>query len=321
MRMVAGLIGKASVSALAVSLAVSRADFSGVRESLAVAPAPGLALAFAAFLLIMALGGLRWWLALRGIGERARLGHAMALFSAAAMAGQVMPLVASDGVRIWLAARDGCSMRSAIHSVLLERVFMVLALLALALATAPLFAARTGYGAPIWLSAGLLTGGIAIFAVLLFADRAPRGIAQMRPWGCLSGAAAPARRLVLSQWGAYLAAVSVLSNLAIAFAAFLLGRALDLQLTTWDLLAIMPAVTLAAALPVSLGGWGVREGLLVLLLGRMGVPAADALALSLLFGVTSLLSGLPGLLATVFRSLWSGWAVPVESRGHAGSGR
>lgn len=270
----------------------------------------------------MALGGLRWWLALRGIGERARLGHAMALFSTAAMAGQVMPSVAGDGVRIWLAARDGCSVRSAIHSVLLERVFMVLALLALAFATAPLFAARTGYGAPIWLSAGLLTGGIAMFAVLLFADRAPRGIIQMRLWGRLSGAAEPARRLVLSHWGAYLAAVSVLSNLAIAFAAFLLGRALDLQLTAWDMVAIMPAVTLAAALPVSLGGWGVREGLLVLLLGRMGVPAADALVLSLLFGVAGLLSGVPGLLATVFSSSWSGWAVPmVGSRGPAGLGR
>ena len=141
-RLVVGLIGKAAISTLAVSLAVSRADFLGVRESLAVAPASGLAPAFAAFLLIMALGGLRWWLALRGIGERARLSHAIALFSAAAMAGQVMPSVAGDGVRIWLAARDGCSVRSAIHGVLLERVFMVLALFALALVTAPLFAAR-----------------------------------------------------------------------------------------------------------------------------------------------------------------------------------
>ena len=79
--------------------------------------------------------------------------------------------------------------------------------------------------------------------------------------------------------------------------AFLLGQALGVKATGWDFLAIMPAVTLATTLPISLGGWGVREGAFVLLLGRVGVPAAEALSLSLLFGLFSMVSGFPGLLA------------------------
>jgi uncharacterized membrane protein YbhN (UPF0104 family) len=111
-------------------------------------------------------------------------------------------------------------------------------------------------------------------------------------------AAAPATsRLMFSGWGTGLALTSFATNLNFAVAAFLLGRALGLPTTFSDFLAFMPAVILATTLPVSFGGWGVREGLLVVLLGRVGVPAADALALSLLFGAGNALCGLPGLAA------------------------
>jgi uncharacterized membrane protein YbhN (UPF0104 family) len=68
-----GLVAKAIVSALLVALIFSRANFAGVHESLAGVSAPRLALAFAAFLLafllVPLLGGLRWRLALRGVGN------------------------------------------------------------------------------------------------------------------------------------------------------------------------------------------------------------------------------------------------------------
>jgi hypothetical protein len=70
---------------------------------------------------------------------------------------------------------------------------------------------------------------------------------------------------------------------------------------------------LATTLPISFGGWGVREGVLVLLLGRLGVPAAQALSVSLLFGVFGIVSLLPGLL--IWALAWRGRAgvlpVPV----------
>ncbi len=57
-----------------------------------------------------------------------------------------------------------------------------------------------------------------------------------------------------------------------------------------------PVALLAASLPVSAGGWGLREGSLVVLLPLLGWSPADALALSIWFGFTFAMGALPGLL-------------------------
>src|SRR3546814_14594568 len=57
---------------------------------------------------------------------------------------------------------------------------------------------------------------------------------------------------------------------------------------------LMPAVVLITFFPLSLAGWGVREGAAVLLLGVAGLAADAALAVSVLFGLGMLAAGLPG---------------------------
>jgi glycosyltransferase 2 family protein len=300
------------VSGLLVAVVLSRVDVSGVRQSLAAASWSKLAVALAFFLAAPVLGGLRWSIALRGMGRHARLLEMTGFFSVALVVGQVLPSVAGDGVRVWLASR-GYGLRVALQSVLIERVFMVLSLLALALATSPLLAALVGDRGPIWISGALFATGLAGFAFLLVADRAPGPLAQLSLWQALAYAAEPARRLLRSQWSALLAVAGLLGNLNFALAGFLLGQALGVSATGWDFLAIMPAVTLATTLPISLGGWGVREGVFVLLLGRVGVPAAEALSLSLLFGLFGMVSGFPGLLAWAIG--WRGRAEMTPSAG------
>jgi len=295
-RTAAGIAAKLGVTGLALWLIGARVDLAGVRASLAAASIPALGLAFAAFLLSPLLGGQRWWAVLRGLGARDGVAEITALFSAGTVVAQLLPSVAGDGFRMWQTVRRGHPLGLAVRSVLLERVFMVLALLALALATAPLLAARTGYTGAVWLCAALFAAGLAGLALLATADLLPAPLLRVRALRPLTEGAAATRGLLLSRWGVATALVSILSNLAFALAAMLLGHALGLAATPSDFLAIMPAVTLATTLPLSFGGWGVREGLLILLLGRVGVPASDALALSLLYGAASLLCGLPGLL-------------------------
>lgn len=60
------------------------------------------------------------------------------------------------------------------------------------------------------------------------------------------------------------------------------------------LLVFVPFVSLAAMLPVTLSGLGVREGAWALLLAPLGVPVADAVGFSLLYYLCSLLLGLVG---------------------------
>ncbi len=61
--------------------------------------------------------------------------------------------------------------------------------------------------------------------------------------------------------------------------------------------------TLAMLVPVSIGGFGVREGTYVVLLGSLGVSATDATLISIGTVFVLLLASLPGALLLILRGL------------------
>jgi hypothetical protein len=54
-------------------------------------------------------------------------------------------------------------------------------------------------------------------------------------------------------------------------------------------------------LPISVGGWGVREGAAIGLFGLVGVSSADALAWSILLGLAGIVAAIPGSLLWLIR--------------------
>jgi glycosyltransferase 2 family protein len=60
-------------------------------------------------------------------------------------------------------------------------------------------------------------------------------------------------------------------------------RTLELPVPTGAIVAFVPAVAMAQAVPISIGGLGVREGMLVLFLHPFGVRNAQAIAVGLLW--------------------------------------
>jgi uncharacterized membrane protein YbhN (UPF0104 family) len=69
---------------------------------------------------------------------------------------------------------------------------------------------------------------------------------------------------------------------------FVLGfHAVAPQVATAELFAAAAVVSFAASLPLSVGGWGAREVAAVYCLGKLGVPAPDALAASIVIGLCS----------------------------------
>jgi hypothetical protein len=90
-------------------------------------------------------------------------------------------------------------------------------------------------------------------------------------------------------------ALSILAQLLVVFIYCLLARSLDINTSIFTLGWISSAVVLATMIPVSISGFGIREGALFLLLKPYGVVGEDVLALSfLVFGVTLLLVGTIG---------------------------
>lgn len=66
----------------------------------------------------------------------------------------------------------------------------------------------------------------------------------------------------------------------------------DLPVSFW--FAAVPLVALAMVLPISIGGVGIREGGLAVLLAPYGVPAEKAVAIGLLWFLTTIVCGLVG---------------------------
>ena len=89
---------------------------------------------------------------------------------------------------------------------------------------------------------------------------------------------------------------SFLLQLSMVFSYMCLAQGLSIQVTLMDLVVLISIVYVAASLPISLGGLGLREGVFVALLVMLGVDKESATILSLLYLAVLWFSCIPGLL-------------------------
>jgi hypothetical protein len=95
---------------------------------------------------------------------------------------------------------------------------------------------------------------------------------------------------------------AVVAHITFCAATYLLSDSLGYHISFIDALTLVPWVLLVAIIPISIGGWGLREAGMVFMLGLVGVPQAAALALSVQLGLITILVSLPaGILWMVNR--------------------
>jgi len=93
---------------------------------------------------------------------------------------------------------------------------------------------------------------------------------------------------------AKIALLSFGNQLCNFFLVWLILRNLGADVSAIGVMIVAPVVFLLIVLPVSIAGWGVREGLFVVCFGLLDVPKDVALAASIVFGLINLLAGLIG---------------------------
>ncbi|MDJ0609983.1 MAG: lysylphosphatidylglycerol synthase transmembrane domain-containing protein [Kiloniellales bacterium] len=209
---------------------------------------------------------------------------------------QVLPsTVGGDGMRMWFLTRMGRPFGLAVRSVLIDRILGLLALMALSAGGALFLIPFVATPAPLWgVAAVSLTGTAAVVAaptLLHLLGFLPID-AVKRQIGVVAAEITVLRRrggLMLGLFG-----VSVVGHLLLALAACAVAACLNLEIPLFGALAVLPAVMLAATLPVSIAGWGVREGAMVLGLGLIGVEAGPAALISVSFGLLQLGLGMLG---------------------------
>ena len=202
--------------------------------------------------------------------------------------------VGGDAIRIWLATRYGIKTRVAFNSTLFDRLFGVLALLMIIIVCMPVYHHALNKLTILSLTF-LVLGIIAAMLILLFFDRLPivsRLTFFQRTFGVLSG---DARRIFLSfknirKPTAYALPAVLMPSLMV----YLIGHAYHFTIPLSHCLAIIPPVMLISLLPISIAGWGVREGSMVVVASYLGITPSQAILVSVWLGITMLVASLPG---------------------------
>lgn len=100
--------------------------------------------------------------------------------------------------------------------------------------------------------------------------------------------------------------VSITAQMAFFVAEYFIAHSTGASLSFWQLMTVLPIIALLSALPISVGGWGVREGAFVYFLGLLGVPMETAFLISVQIGLIGMLitaiTGIPYILTTDFKT-------------------
>jgi len=260
------------------------------------------ALAAVALLLVQpALIGCRWWLLLRQYQARLSLRALTSITWVSVFANQFLPAgVGGDAIRVVYACRFGVKLGAATASIVADRVMALAALALLILLLGPQLPQAIDHRILLALAAACVAGGVAVLALLIFARRVP-GLLRLPIVGRLAQMALyvmkPVERpSVLAATVALSIAVHILS--LAAFLAVIQG--LSISTPVLPFLAVAALLAFIQIVPISIGGWGVREIAAVSLLHPLGVAAGPALLSSVLFGVCYAAASLPGAMIWPF---------------------
>lgn len=251
--------------------------------------------AYVAANLQIVFSAFRWQLTARALDQSIPTGRAILEYYLSQLLNLTLPSgILGDAGRA-MRMRHQAGMVRASQAVLIERMAGQIALFVVLFAG---FAAVSvmdhGMAIPDWVARMMLTialilcGAVAVFVLL---RAVPGPVARMaQGFGTASARALCAPDVWPQQ--IVLSAATVTCNLAaIAFAA----RATGTDLPLAAILTIGPLMLTAMLLPISAGGWGVREGTAAALWPLIGGTAAAGVAASVAFGLVIMAASLPGI--------------------------
>ncbi len=95
--------------------------------------------------------------------------------------------------------------------------------------------------------------------------------------------------------------IGVLIHLFSIINIYLVGQSVGLEYDLLTMAVVVPPVILLTLIPVSLAGWGIREGAMIGIFGLIGGALTNVLSMSILYGIILIIASLPGLYTYLYR--------------------
>lgn len=295
---------KIAISAGIVALLLSRMDFSAIGAQLAQVQVGGIF--WGGVFILSQIGLLAWrWADLINIDhEGPSLTYRESLkITLASLLANVLFITSISGlvVRVGLTMHYGVGLAKTVCAAITDRLMTLVALVIMAALFVPFFDRFVGGALH---NAAYATIAVLVFTVMifipLFYSRAIKDMILSSPklTACVRYMLSIAR-----DRGVFLRIVvnSLTAQLFYFISVYFIALSTGAQFTFFDLMSVLPVITLVASLPVSFGGWGIREGAFVFGLGLIGIPMETAFVISVEIGLltmlATILAGVPALLS------------------------
>lgn len=249
----------------------------------------------------------RWGVLVWALGIPVSWWKLVYLYFVGAFFSQFLPTgVGGDAVRIYELAHDRRQTASVISSVLVDRFLGLFFLFAMALVALAAGWRMVPSQVRILIAAVFAASliGIALLLQRTWIERWGRRLKIDRLLGRIKMLGELYESFHLYGPAALVKAsvASVVFNLMLIFAYYLLGLAVGIDQPLWIYFLFVPIISALLLVP-SVGGFGVREGGTVLLFAQVGVDEAHALALAAAYDINVLLTALIGVIAYIIQSI------------------
>ena len=276
-------------------------DVEALRPALANTQLLPLIVAFVMILADRYFVAVRWQWILEPYAEHLRISTLTRITFVSTFLANFLPSsLSSDVIRSYFLHREKTEMSAVVSSVLLDRLIGFVALLLLAI-VAVVVAFWQGFLGQEWLLLLLmLTGGTVAAIITINSTWVGNALvlwhdSSWHIWQQIGKTVAAARDYPWTVW-------RVCRILGFTFGIYILGI-IATYLVFYSLGGEAPisyffiftlVVQLAMFIPISIGSWGVHEGVWVVVLGSIGVTPGEALLFALLLRTINLLVSLPG---------------------------
>jgi glycosyltransferase 2 family protein len=314
---------RVAVSAALLGYVLFNADLPSFAARWPEISQPLLMLALLLQLAGVFISSLKWWLLLRAAEEPVAYLWTVRTYLVGQFFSNFLPTsIGGDAVRVFRLNRSVGRLGLAIASVFVERITGFLALTIIGWVALGLNFDRFGDNwqlrwAMIWgllaASGGLIVALSAPWTVGLL-SRLP--LPNVIDWRGKLRSMADALALFYADRGALALVMLLAFGYQVSWIAMNVAAAQALRMDVpWSFIALMvPISDIVGLIPIFFNNLGAREGIYTLLLGLLGLPAAQALALALLvFGARLLVSLLGGVVLLLESALGSRGEVRVKS--------
>lgn len=239
----------------------------------------------------------RWYLILFSLGENVKKFFIFRVISISFLFGQILPSgIGTDGTKLFLLKKNGFSLKNTILSIFIDRIIQLIVLISIIIVSYKFYVTEIKIVYPYFLLALILILFFLILSLTIFRDILRNFFIKSSLYSVLS--TSKKNLIIFLSYKKNVLIISLLyliSHLLIVTPIYLLISDMGIDISFLLLFIYIPLVLLLSQIPISVGGWGLRELSMIGVLSFVGVPKEIAFATSIIFGFALLTSRLPGI--------------------------